>query len=165
MPMEVDSRQEPELFGNHHQAAPELVYLPTETRPYVIRNRDNDEFIAEIEIPLLISDRLMEEEVMYKVWVDGYFLPSVFSVERVIQEVRYGIRTLEEDVDYILRDAEYEIQLIQKQTAEIIRLTEEHQARKNRRWQPRSLLSMAGQVGPTQINAIINKDLVGPFGI
>ena len=71
-------------------------------------------------------------------------------------------------MDFILNDAAYEIRLIEKQTAEIIRLTEEHLARKayeNRIRQPRSLLSIAGQVGPTQINAVINNDLVGQFGM
>ena len=77
---------------------------------------------------------------MHKVQQDGYFESHVFTIERVVREVRIGIRFLEEDVDYILRDAAYEIRLIEAQTAEIIRLTEEELARrayKNRIRQPR----------------------------
>ena len=49
------------------EPVPQLFYLPTETRTYTITNPRNGEFITQIEIPLLISDRLMEEEVMQRV--------------------------------------------------------------------------------------------------
>ena len=67
-----------------------------------------------------------------------------------------------------MQDAAYEIHLIKEQTAEVIRKTEEELARRayeNRIRQPRSLLSIAGQVGPTEVNNLINKELVGQFGI
>lgn len=124
-------------------------YLPTERRTYIIRNPVNEEFIAQTDIPLVISDRLMEE-LVHKVYQDGYFLPHVFNIDNVVHQVRIGLQDLEQDIDYIMQDAAYEKKRI---AAELAKIEYDKRIR-----QPDTLLSFCARVGPTDINGIINRD-------
>ena len=163
-PMEVDQQMQriedaprPETPPNNDQEYDEeFMIMIMEPRSYEIRSPIDNSYMATQEIPTFITDDHMAT-MLQDLVEEGFFDPanerSIFVTSEIFCRC-IELQRLEID----RRTAEY-----QRKT--LAAIEEREQAYKNRIRQPKSLLSLAGQVGPTQVNRFINNDLVGPFEI
>ena len=130
------------------------VYIFPERRPYEIRDPTNNAYLATQNIATFITDHHLAK-MIEEMQNEGFFNRENERSRFITIEIHYRC------VDMEL--FEWDRHVAEHEQRKLVEKEEKVRAYNNRIRQPRSLLSIAGQVGPTEVNNFINKDLVGKF--